>query len=250
MSLILRNPHSVFLALEKRPEDVREILLPGGKAQGAWQEVVRIAEKKKIPIRAQSLRRDKSSKGRERTGFKDGRLGETQPSALVVPKTGVPLGDLWGNKDLKVSDRGLWLALDSIQDPHNVGAIFRAAAFFGVKGIILPEDRACSLTSTVYDVACGGVETVPFSIQTNLVRSLQDAKEAGLWTLGSSEHADTDLATIEPDRPWVLVLGNEESGARRLVLENCDMVCQISPKGSVTSLNVSVAAGIFISKLA
>ncbi|MGZ3699360.1 MAG: TrmH family RNA methyltransferase, partial [Bdellovibrionota bacterium] len=94
-----------------------------------------------------------------------------------------------------------------------------------------------------------GVETVPFTLQTNLQRAFEIAKDAGLWILGTSEHANDDLAKIERDRPWLLVLGNEEKGLRRLTEERCDVLCKITPKGAVTSLNVSVAAGIFISRL-
>lgn len=146
---------------------------------------------------------------------------------------------------------GLWLALDEVQDPHNVGAIFRAAAFFGVRGIVMTDVRAASLTSVVYDVASGGVEAVPFAIETNLRHSLELAKRAGVWVLGTSEHATRDVSELPNDRPWLLVMGNEESGLRRLTLDTCDEVCRITPRGeAVTSLNVSVAAGILISTLA
>jgi 23S rRNA (guanosine2251-2'-O)-methyltransferase len=102
----------------------------------------------------------------------------------------------------------------------------------------------------VYDVAAGGLEHVPFSIQINLARSLELAKEAGLWTLGSSEHAEEDVSQVPRDRPWLLVVGNEAKGLRRLTLERCDQVCRITPRGAVGSLNASVAAAILIANLA
>ncbi len=86
-------------------------------------------------------------------------------------------------------------------------------------------------------------------MQVNLQRAFEVAKENGLWILGTSEHAKESLRTIDRDRPWLLVLGNEEKGMRRLTEEACDVLCQIPPQGQVTSLNVSVAAGIFISRL-
>ena len=146
---------------------------------------------------------------------------------------------------------GLWLALDAIQDPHNVGSIFRTAAFFGVRGVVMTADRAAPLSAVVYDVASGGVEAVPFAVETNLRRALEAAKAAGLWILGSSEHAERGVDAVARDRPWLLVLGNEEGGLRRLTLETCDEVCRIAPGGdAVTSLNVAVAAGILIAALA
>ena len=145
-------------------------------------------------------------------------------------------------------DHRLFLALDCLQDPHNVGAIFRTAAFFGVSGIVLTKDRSAPLNAAVYDVASGGLEYVPFSIQTNLSRALQMAKEVGLWGLGTSEHCDTDFRDIPLDRPWLLIVGNEEKGMRRLTAERCDMLCRIPPQSPVSSLNVSVAAGILIAR--
>src|SRR3954470_18853888 len=106
------------------------------------------------------------------------------------------------------------------------------------------------MSEPVYDVASGGVEEVPFTLQTNLQRGFEIAKEAGLWILGTSEHAKEDLAKVERDRAWLLVLGNEEKGMRRLTEESCDVLCGILPRSEgVTSLNVSVAAGIAIAAL-
>jgi 23S rRNA (guanosine2251-2'-O)-methyltransferase len=90
---------------------------------------------------------------------------------------------------------------------------------------------------------------VPFSVQANLSRALKVAKDAGVWVLGTSEHADKDVADVPRDRPWLLVLGNEQKGLRQLTLKNCDEACRLSPRGNVTSLNVSVAAGVLMAKL-
>ena len=144
---------------------------------------------------------------------------------------------------------GLWLALDQIQDPHNVGAIFRTAAFFGIRGIIVTKDRSAPLSATAYDVASGGLECVPFAQPPNLSRALKQAKDAGLWVLGTSEHATRDLSEVDRDRPWLLVLGNEEKGLRRLTSEHCDELCRITPRGEIASLNVSVAAGVLMAAL-
>jgi 23S rRNA (guanosine2251-2'-O)-methyltransferase len=143
----------------------------------------------------------------------------------------------------------LWLALDNLQDPHNVGAIFRTAAFFGVQGIVLTKDRSAPLTATAYDVAAGGLEHVPFSLVPNLARAIADAKQAGVWVLGTSEHATEDVAQVDRERPWLLVVGNEEKGMRRLTAAHCDAICRITPRGAVTSLNVSVATGVLIAEL-
>ena len=151
----------------------------------------------------------------------------------------------------KQEKQGFWIALDSLQDPNNVGSIFRTAAFFGSNGIIMTKNRASPMSSVVYDVASGGVEAIPFSIETNLNRSLQKMKDKGLWILGTSEHAQKNLSQLKRDRPWVIVVGNEENGIRPNVLKQCDELYAIKPKTDypVTSLNVAVTSAIVAAQL-
>jgi 23S rRNA (guanosine2251-2'-O)-methyltransferase len=247
MSIQVHNPHSVLAAIETRPEDVVEVAVSSSAAgnDDAWERVVEAAKRAKI--RVQSGSRGGGPKNAARRDEKDGRTSGAH--AVLKERAGISAEELFEEARERADGKGLWLALDCLQDPHNVGAIFRAAAFFGVQGIILTQERSAPLTGTVYDVACGGVEHVPFTLQTNLQRAFEIAKDRGLWILGTSEHAADDLASVAKDRPWLLVLGNEEKGMRRLTEETCDVLCKISPLGRVTSLNVSVAAGIFISTL-
>lgn len=257
MSLItVRNPHSVIAALETRPEDVVSIQLSAAAiASGGddgWKKVEALAKRHKVRITGapsgQDLRRGNTGgKGGGREAPEGGRTSTAE--AQIRPKMGVDIEELFADAREKKGGKGLWIALDSLQDPHNVGAIFRAAAFFGVEGILMTAERSAPLTGSVYDVSCGGVEHVPHTMQVNLQRAFEVAKENGLWILGTSEHAKESFRMVERDRPWLLVLGNEEKGMRRLTEEACDVLCQIPPQGQVTSLNVSVAAGIFISKL-
>ena len=236
MAIYLKNPHSILAVLDKRPQDVYEIKLVN--SSGIWDEVKARAEEIGIRI-------DTSGKTRRNRKEDSARGGTSE--AQIKEHPGVSLDAI----TVEVSDNqpGLWIALDTLQDPQNVGAIFRSAAFFGAKGIVLTRDRSAPLSSAVYDVASGGVEHMPFSVQTNLSRTLDEAKKAGLWILGSSERADMDLSQVNPDRPWLLVLGNEERGLRRLTLEKCDTVCQIPSRGDSPSLNVAVAAGILMHRL-
>jgi 23S rRNA (guanosine2251-2'-O)-methyltransferase len=250
MSLRIKNPHSVLAALETRPKDVSQIISPPGGFSSSgevWEKVGRLAQQLRIQVVSGRTGGGKPDRSPERSEDA-GRVSAAE--AIVKERAGISTEELF-TSDPKQSGYGLWLALDSLQDPHNVGAIFRAASFFGVRGIMVTAERSAPLSSAVYDVACGGVEYVPFTMQTNLQRGFEVAKEAGLWILGSSEHAETDLSKVERDRNWLLVLGNEEKGMRRLTTEACDVVCKMSPRHSpsVTSLNVSVAAGILISKL-
>ena len=237
MPFLLKNPHSVLAALETRPQDIFQIRLPSANAGETWEAVRTSAIEIGVKISGDSRRGGRNKKKAPgRTAL---------PEALLKERPGLPPERLFS----EIRETDLYLALDSVQDPQNLGAIFRTAAFFGVKGILLTRDRSAPLSAAVYDVASGGIEYVPFSIPANLSRALDLAKEHGLWILGASEQADTDLDQLEPDRPWLLVLGNENRGIRRLTRDKCDLVCKIPSQTAVTSLNVSATAAIFIHKL-
>lgn len=235
----LTNPHSVLAALRHRAESVLEVHASATRSSEAWKEVVTQCRDLGIPVR-EPLPPSRHKGKQKRDG---GRIGTTY--GIVREKLPVSLAELFAPG----VETGLWLALDQVQDPHNVGAVFRTASFFGVQGIILTQDKSAPVSATVYDVAAGGVESVPYVLQTNLSQAIKQAKASDMWVLGSSEHARTRLTEIAPDRRWLLVIGNEEKGLRRLTLDHCDQVCGIPPRGEVTSLNVSVAAGILISAL-
>ncbi len=256
----VKNPHSILVALKQRPKDVLEITYPKDRSEGVWKEIEALVERHKIRrsegagfggVASQDSRRGRNPRGRDGraerpAGEPSGR--ESGHGALLKPKPQASLEKLFSGIDQET--RGLWLALDCLQDPQNLGAIFRAAAFFGIKGIVMTTERSAPMTGTVYDIACGGVEVVPFVQTINLKQALDKAKEAGLWILGTSEHAKEPLSRIQKDRPWLMVVGNEEKGIRRLTEEACDVMCSIPNAGTeVTSLNVSVATGILLSHL-
>lgn len=247
MSLQLKNPHSILAALEQRPRDVLEVHPPPAGGAPTWEAVRQHAAE--LGIRLAGGPR-KTRKDRRRGGGHEAKAGREGGGAAVVRELpGLSLEELFRPAAQLPDPRGLWLALDCLQDPHNLGAILRTASFFAVRGALMTADRAAPLSAVVYDVASGGIEHVPFSIQTNLSRSLEAAKEAGLWVLGTSEHAEADVADVPRDRAWLLVIGNEAKGLRRLTAEHCDQMCRITPRGAVDSLNASVAAGILIAQL-
>jgi len=259
MSVIVRNPHSILAAIQTRPRDIFEIFLPPrAKSEDAWKSIIEEAHRAGVKIAAyldsggakmrDEHRRERNERHEQKRaeGLRSG-AGE----ARIKERDAVALEELFKDAKDRAGGHGLWLALDTVQDPHNVGAIFRTAAFFGVQGVVITQDRSAPLGSAAYDAASGGIEHVPYTMQVNLVRALEHAKEAGVWVLGASEHAKESHTAIKPDRPWLLVLGNEEDGMRRLTAENCDQLCSIKPAGDgVTSLNVSAAAAVMISRLA
>jgi 23S rRNA (guanosine2251-2'-O)-methyltransferase len=139
-----------------------------------------------------------------------------------------------------------FLVLDGVQDPHNLGACLRSADAAGVHAVIVPKDKSVGLTPAVSKVACGAAETVPFIQVTNLARTLRFLKEQGVWIYGAAGEAQQSVYQANLTMSLALVLGAEGQGLRRLTREHCDLLLNIPMQGTVSSLNVSVATGIFL----
>jgi 23S rRNA (guanosine2251-2'-O)-methyltransferase len=136
------------------------------------------------------------------------------------------------------------LILDCVQDPHNLGAILRTADGAGVHAVVAPKDKAVGITETVRRISVGAADFVPFVQVTNLARTMEQLKEAGVWFIGASDKAEKNIYELDLKGPLALVLGAEEKGMRRLTEENCDFLAKIPMAGRVECLNVSVATGI------
>jgi 23S rRNA (guanosine2251-2'-O)-methyltransferase len=143
----------------------------------------------------------------------------------------------------------LLLILDGIQDPHNLGACLRSAEGLGAHAVIAPKDKSVGITPTVSKVSSGAALIIPFVQVTNLARTIGFLKEQNIWIYGASTDAEKTLYEADFKGPVGLVLGAEGTGLRRLTKENCDALFCIPLSGSVASLNVSVATGIFLSEV-
>ena len=137
-----------------------------------------------------------------------------------------------------------FLALDGVEDPHNLGALLRTADGAGVDGIILPERRSAPVTATVAKTSAGASEHVRIARVTNLVRSLEQMKQKHVWVLGLDERGAPDYTEFDFKTDCVLVLGREGAGLHDLVKKTCDHLLRIPMAGQVSSLNVSVAGAI------
>jgi 23S rRNA (guanosine2251-2'-O)-methyltransferase len=138
----------------------------------------------------------------------------------------------------------LFLILDGIQDPHNLGACLRTADAAGVNAVIIPKNRAADVNPTVRKVASGAAETIPVIQVTNLARTLESLKSAGIWVIGTAGEAKETLFKADLNQPLAIVLGSEEAGLRQLTRKVCDELVHIPMLGEISSLNVSVAAGV------
>lgn len=145
-----------------------------------------------------------------------------------------------------LTETALFLVLDNVQDPHNLGACLRTADATKVHGIIITKDNAVGITPTVCKVASGAAETVPVYMVTNLARTLRWLKGEGLWIIGTAGEAEQTLYQTDFTIPMALVIGAEEKGMRRLTREQCDLLVKLPMLGSVESLNLSVATGVLL----
>jgi 23S rRNA (guanosine2251-2'-O)-methyltransferase len=140
----------------------------------------------------------------------------------------------------------LIVVLDGVEDPHNLGAIIRTAHAAGADAIVVPERRAAGLTETVSKAAAGALEHLPVARVSNVSRALELLKARGFWIYGLDERGDQDYAGAEYAAPTAFVLGGEGKGLHELVRRHCDFLVRIPLAGQISSLNVSVAAGIVL----
>jgi len=235
---LIHGLHAVTAALEYEPEQVR----------GLW------VERQRRDRRIQALRDQAAGQGvtihltdrAELDRLTGGARHQGVVARLAVRQRTQSEADL---PALLAAAEGplLLLVLDGVQDPHNLGACLRSAAAAGVHAVLAPADRSASLNATVRKVACGAAEIVPFIAVTNLARALRELQEQGIWVVGAAGEAEDRLYDVDFTPSTAIVLGGEEKGLRRLTREVCDRLARIPmAEGGVESLNVSVAAGVFL----
>ncbi|MDH6420148.1 23S rRNA (guanosine2251-2'-O)-methyltransferase [Polynucleobacter sphagniphilus] len=141
-------------------------------------------------------------------------------------------------------EKPLFLILDGVTDPHNFGACLRVADGAGVNAVVIPKDRSASINATVSKVSSGASEVMPVITVTNLVRSMKEMQESGVWIIGTDDRAEKSIYDIDLTGSIAIVMGAEGEGMRRLTKETCDELVHIPMQGVVSSLNVSVASGV------
>lgn len=144
------------------------------------------------------------------------------------------------------ADPPLAVALDGVEDPRNLGAIIRTVDCVGAHGVFIPARRSAGLTETVAKASAGALDHVAVARAENMVRLIEMLKERNIWTVGTAAGAPLEYTSWDWTLPCVLFLGGEGAGLRRLVRERCDTLVGIPLRGSLSSLNVSVAAGVIL----
>ncbi|GAB4243042.1 MAG: hypothetical protein OHK0028_21570 [Deltaproteobacteria bacterium] len=171
------------------------------------------------------------------------RTGEREGSGIAAEIAEYAYAEIEGWIDDLAETARVFL-LDGVTDPQNLGAILRSVRAFSFDGVILPADRSCPVTGSVFRASAGAAAHVAVVQATNLVRAVDRMQESGFWIFAAEGREGTDLADFSPAKRTAVVLGSEEKGIRRLVRERCDGSLRIPMAPGVESLNVSVAAGI------
>lgn len=226
----LRAGRPVSRVLVARTADVR----------GPLREIVQEARNRRVIVETVDRRRlDALARGIVHQGV----------AALVAPTVPVGVEDLLQ----RAKDRGeapFLIALDGVEDPHNLGAVVRTADAAGAHGVIIPRRRAAGLGPAVARASSGAIAYLPVAQAGNLVAALDRLRAQGVWVVGADAAGSERYDAVGLAPPVVLVVGGEHRGLHRLVRERCDRVVRIPLRGHVGSLNVSVAAALLLFEVA
>ncbi len=231
---IIYGVNPVLEAIRAGGRGIGEMLVEKGKeGRQTLKGVIKAAEENGITI---SLR-----EGSEIATL-TGNRGHQGVAAIVSKlEAAVDLHELAG-RALKEDKEAVIAILDEVSDPGNLGAIIRSAEVLGVKGIVIPKDRAAQITPVVIKRSAGAAEHMPIATVNNITKALQELKELGFWVVGLEKGGDKICYEFDFKGPIAVVIGGEAKGIRRLVRENCDFIVSIPMKGKVSSLNASSAA--------
>ncbi len=225
--------HTVQSILKTSPQRVKELRVVKARQDARLQKLLNLADQHGVAIQWSSTQNlDALVNGRHQgvaALCKDGETYNETYLASLVEQQG---------------QNAFFLMLDGVTDPHNLGACLRSADGAGVQAVIVPKDNSVGLTAVVSKVASGAAETIPLVVVTNLSRTLKNLQQQGVWAVGTSGEAEQTIYDVNLTGPLVMVMGSEGSGMRQLVSNQCDFLVKLPMAGSVSSLNVSVAAGV------
>ncbi len=226
--------HAVTAALNRAPGQVHEIFVAREARNPRLQPLLDTAGKQGVRV-----------SHRPRAELDQISKGERHQDVIAIFSP----ANLFGERDIpglleKAGTPPLVLVLDGVQDPHNLGACLRTADAAGVDFVVMARDKSAPLSATARRAASGAAEVLPIVIATNLARVLRQLKQSGIWLAGTSDAAGQGLFETDLSGPIALVMGGEGPGMRRLTQEHCDYLVRIPMRGSVESLNVSVATAV------
>ena len=234
----LTGIHAVREALEAGRAFDR-IVIARGRQDTRVEEIVKLARERNISVRFEERGQlDRLADSKDHQGV----------VALAAARAAATLDDILAaaNADQGRGEKGLIVLLDGVEDPHNLGAVIRTALAAGAHGVVIPERRAAGLTDTVARASAGALSHLPVAKVTNLVRAMEELKQAGYWLVGLDEDAPKSYTQADYTSSVGIVLGGEGQGLHELTRKRCDFVVSLPTVGPVKSLNVSVAAGVVL----
>jgi 23S rRNA (guanosine2251-2'-O)-methyltransferase len=229
-----RNP--VLEALKAGRPIGKIFLAKNIERHGTIAQILHLAEANGVPVEyveRQAIDRQSES------GANQGIL------AFTTAKEYVSLDDLL-NISQEKKEPALYVLLDGLEDPHNLGAIIRTADATGVHGIIIREKRSVGLTPVVEKASSGALEYVPVARVVNISQTIEALKQNNVWVIGIDQSGLTDYTRVDFKAPTAIVIGGEGKGLSDLVKKHCDTLASIPMKGKISSLNASVAAGVIM----
>jgi 23S rRNA (guanosine2251-2'-O)-methyltransferase len=226
--------HAITARLRVDAGSVHELYCDSARSDARMRDLVKLAESLNLRVLQVDARR---LDGMAPPGKHQGVVAKADAA-----RAHVSLDDLLDG----LKEPALLLALDGVQDPHNLGACLRVADAAGCHAVIAPKDRAVGLSATAIKVASGAADSVPYIAVTNLARTLRELKERDIWVAGAHAESGEDLYSAQLPQALAWVLGAEGEGLRRLTRDTCDQLVRIPMLGRVESLNVSVASGIVL----
>ena len=225
---ILSGIHPVAEALRAK-HPLERLLVAQGAGGPRLQEIIDLARRASIPVRF------------EPRAALDRLAGTSAHQGVVALGAAQQYADLDG-----VAPCEMLVVLDGVEDPHNLGAIIRTAHAAGAGAVVIPERRAAGVTDVVAKAAAGALEHLPVVRVTNINRALEELKQRGFWIYGLDERGAETYDQVEYASPAAVVLGGEGKGLHEQVRKHCDALVRIPVAGRISSLNVSVAAGVML----
>ncbi len=226
--------NAVASALEHDAEHVREVLIEAGAKNPRLSEIENEALDLGIAVRKVNNQALEGMSG----GVRHQGVVARYEAAETLDEDALP------GLIEAANGKALILILDSITDPHNLGACLRSAAAANATAVIIPKDKAVSVTATVRKTSAGAADRIALVRVTNLARAMRKVQELGVWLYGMDGEAKAEIYDIDLKGNIGLVLGSEGEGMRRLTRETCDGLAKLPMPGDMESLNVSVATGI------
>jgi len=232
--MIIHGIHPVTETLQSPDSLIEYIWMVPGKSNPRLQRIIELAKSRGVPIRLEPPTTTKQETGDLRRQVVLAKISSFHYSSVELI--------------LKTKPK-LLLMVDSVEDPHNLGALLRTAEGTGVGGVLIPRRRSCALTPAVVKASAGAAMHLRISRVTNMVQTLNLLKQKGFWVLGLDTRGEKSVDEIDIELPWVIVVGGEHRGIRQLLRAQCDFLVSLPMRGKISSLNLSVAAGVLLYQL-